>query len=159
VVGWVIADEPKTRPFLTRLRDGSLVAVLRSPLGRLFPGMTVIRFRGRHSGRDLMTPVECVREAGTVYVLVGRPEQKQWWRNVRANPDVTVEIDGRDVAGRASVHAGDSPEVERDAAVYLAHRPRAARVLGAGDDGQPIWSSARTGVAWVRIELRSVGSG
>ena len=154
VIGSLIATEPTSRPFMTRLRDGSLIAVLRSPLGRLFPGMTVIGFRGRRSGRALMTPVECVREAGHVYVLVGRPEQKQWWRNVRDNPEVTVEVDGREIPGRASVHAGDSPEVEHDAAVYLAHRPRAARVLSVENEGQPVRPSATEGVAWVRIELQ-----
>jgi deazaflavin-dependent oxidoreductase (nitroreductase family) len=140
VIGWVVATEPKTRPFMTRLRDGSLVALLRSPAGRLFGGLTVITFRGRRSGRTLRTPVECVHEAGQLFVLVAHPEQKQWWRNVRAVPDVTVEVAGQDVAGRATVHVGDDQGAEEDLARFLQHRPRAVR--------------AAAGAVTVRIDLR-----
>ena len=104
VVGWLVADEPGTRPFVVRLRDGLLVGALRSPMGRLFGGMTVITFKGRRSGRTLRTPVECVHEPGRLYVLVGHPDHKQWWRNVQVTPEVIVEVAGRDIAGRATVH-------------------------------------------------------
>ena len=128
-VGWLVAGEPRNRPFLTRLRDGTLIALLRSPVGRYVHGMTVITFKARRSGRTLRTPVECVHEAGRLLVFVGHPEGKQWWRNVQANPDVLVEIDGQDQPGRATVHAGTDAESASDLGVYLEHRPRLAKWL------------------------------
>jgi membrane protease YdiL (CAAX protease family) len=133
-VAWLVADEPKTRPFVTRLRDALMIALLRSPLGRWVRGMTVVTFRARHSGRTLRTPVECVHEAGQLYVLVGHPGTKQWWRNVMANPDVLVEVDGHDVPGHATVHTGSDPTAERDLGTYLEQKPRVARSLGVRAD-------------------------
>lgn len=133
-IGWIVAPEPTSRPFLTRLRDGSLIGILRSPFGRLFGGMTVVTFRARRSGRTLMTPVECVYEPGQVFILVGHPDHKQWWRNVQADPNVAIAIAGRDVPGRATVHVGDDPEAVRDLLTYIEHRPRAARAVGLPTD-------------------------
>lgn len=128
-VAWLVADEPRTRPFMTRLRDGSLIALLRSPLGRWMRGMTVITFKARRSGRTLRTPVECVYEAGQLFVLVSHPDTKQWWRNVMANPEVLVEVDGHDVPAHATVHEGPDETAAHDLGVYLEHRPRVARML------------------------------
>jgi deazaflavin-dependent oxidoreductase (nitroreductase family) len=162
VVGWAIAGEPRTRPFLTRLRDGSLIAILRSPMGRLFGGMTVITFRARRTGRTLSTPVECVYEPGHLFVLVGHPEQKQWWRNVSANPEVTVEIDGHEVPGRATVHVGDDAGAEDDLASYLRHRPRVAHALGLPPNGaldRAALSAAAEQAVSVRIDVQPAAAG
>ncbi len=140
------------RPLGTRLRDGSLAAILRSPLGRFAPGMTVIGFRGRRSGRSLSTPVECVRLDDRLLVFVGGPEDKQWWRNVQANPEVTVEVDGQAVPGRATVHASGGPEAEEDLAAYLEHRPRMGRPPGLSGDLAALGAVA-SGAVTVRIEL------
>jgi deazaflavin-dependent oxidoreductase (nitroreductase family) len=152
-VSWMLAAEPRTRPLPSRLRDGMLIAILRSPLGRLFGGMTVVTFRARRTGRTLMTPVECVREAGHVYVLVGQPGQKQWWRNVLANPEISVEVAGHDVPAHATVHVGDDPGAREDLAVYLEHRPRVARALGM-DGGEAIDQASLAGVAAQAVSVR-----
>ena len=155
-VAWLVADEPRTRPFMARLRDGFMIALLRSPLGRAIHGMTVITFKGRRSGRTLRTPVECVHEAGQLYVLVGHPDAKQWWRNVVANPEVLVEVDGHDVTGRATVHAGPDDTAEHDLGVYLEHRPRVARLMGVqsepGRERESLVDAAARTVS-VRIDL------
>jgi membrane protease YdiL (CAAX protease family) len=152
-VVWLVADEPKTRPFATRLRDGFLVAALRSPLGGRVRGMTVITFKARRSGRTLRTPVECVHEPGRLFVLVGHADAKQWWRNVMANPDVLVEVDGRDVAGRATVHMGDDETAERDLGVYLTHRPRVARMLGVASTASDRAALARAAARTVSVRI------
>ncbi|HEX5588819.1 MAG TPA: nitroreductase/quinone reductase family protein [Candidatus Limnocylindrales bacterium] len=160
-IGWLVAEEPRTRPLATRLRDGFLIALLRSPLGRWIHGMTVITFTARRTGRILRTPVECVAEAGQLFVLVGNPESKQWWRNVMNHPDVLVEVDGRDVPGRATVHAGADPTAGRDLGVYLEHRPRAARMLGVlsrGADPAELQRAAERAVT-VRIDLMGAAAG
>lgn len=151
-VAWLVADEPRSRPFMTRLRDGFLIATLRSPFGRRVHGMTVITFTARRSGRTLRTPVECVFEPGRLFVLVAQPDTKQWWRNVMANPDVLVEVDGRDVAGRATVHTGDDASAERDLWVYLSHRPRVARMLGVASETAQ--SEALAGLAARTVSVR-----
>lgn len=158
-IAWLVADEPRTRPFMTRLRDGSLIALLRSPLGRRIHGMTVITFTGRRSGRTLRTPVECVYEAGQLYVFVAHPDAKQWWRNVMANPEVLVEVDGRDVAGRATVHTGKDGAAARDLGVYLAHRPRIARMLGISSAGSAEPASLeRAAAATVSVRIDVVAA-
>jgi membrane protease YdiL (CAAX protease family) len=162
VVGWMLANQPATRPLVARLRDGFMIATLRSPLGRLFRGMTVISFTARRSGRTLRTPVECVSEASHLIILVGRSERKQWWRNVMANPEVTVEVDGREVAGRAIVHVGDDPGAEQDLATYLVHRPRVGRVLDLPPDPMTdhaaLARAAERSVS-VRIDLQPQATG
>jgi membrane protease YdiL (CAAX protease family) len=155
-IAWLVSEEPRSRPFMTRLRDGSLIALLRSPLGRSIHGMTVVTFKGRRSGRTLRTPVECVYEAGQLFVLVGNADSKQWWRNVIANPDVLVEIDGHDVPGRATVHAGTDATAEHDLGVYLEHRPRAGRSLGVepgSSHTRDEVTAATTRTVSVRIDL------
>jgi hypothetical protein len=152
VVGWLVAGEPATRPFMTRLRDGTLIALLHSPLGRRMRSMTVIAFHGRRSHRALMAPVECVREPGHLFILVANPDRKQWWRNVQAEPAVTVEVDGRDVPGTAVVHAPGDPATADDLAAYLRGRPRVARALGLPDD----WASNRSALAAAAARVASV---
>lgn len=160
-VAWLVADEPRTRPFTTRLRDGFLVALLRSPLGRSMRGMTVVTFRARRSGRTLRTPVECVYEAGQLFVLVGHPDTKQWWRNVMANPDVLVEVDGHDVQAHATVHTGPDETSAHDLGVYVEHRPRVARMLGissgAAEKARALAEATRRTVS-VRFDLRAVST-
>lgn len=74
-------------------------AFIRSPMGRKLNGlMTVVTFTGRKSGKRFATPVGYTREGGTVTVLVHRP----WWKNFRGGADVSLYLDGRERAGRAT---------------------------------------------------------
>ena len=160
-VAWLVADEPRSRPLMTRLRDGFLIGLLRGPLGRSIHGMTVVTFKGRRSGRTLRTPVECVYEAGQLFVLVGQPDTKQWWRNVMANPDVLVEVDGHDLPGRATVHTGTDESAVHDLGVYLEHRPGVARSLGAepgSSDFRDALTAATARTVSVRIDLSPAAS-
>jgi deazaflavin-dependent oxidoreductase (nitroreductase family) len=98
--------------------------------GRLARSTTVITFRGRTSGRLLSTPVEYVRDGSRITILVAAPERKQWWRNVRANGQVRLLIDGGERGGRATVVA--PPDATGALARYVAERPRSASAVGAG---------------------------
>lgn len=55
---------------------------------------------GRKSGERRTTPLLYLRD-GDRYVLVasngGAPKHPAWWLNLRANPEATVEVDGRSV--------------------------------------------------------------
>ena len=156
VIGWLIAGEPATRPFGARLRDGTLIALLRSPFGRLIGGMAVVTFRGRRSGRVLATPVECVFEPSHLFVFVGNADQKQWWRNVQADPQVTLDVRGQRVPGMARVAVGADPEVEPDLAAYIERRPRIGRALGVSVKGpldHASFARATERVVSVRIDF------
>jgi membrane protease YdiL (CAAX protease family) len=131
VIGvWMMAPVARNRPLAKRLRDGFMISSLRSPIGRFMPGMTVVGFRGRRSGRSFLTPVECVRSGTRLYVYVGGADVKQWWRNVLADPNVTVEVGGRDVPAMATVHVGRCPDAEKDLLAIVDARPRVAKLLG-----------------------------
>lgn len=109
-----------------RVSREATLGLLRSPLGRLLGGsLTAIAYRGRSSDRRLVTPVEYVRDGDGVIIPVADPDRKQWWRNVRAAPDVTLLLDGHERTGRATIlSAPGSGEV---LAAYVAALPCAAR--------------------------------
>lgn len=105
----------------------STAALLHTRLGRgLARTVTVVTYRGRVSGRTLRTPVEYVREGSMVTILVADPGSKQWWRNVAADGDVHLLLDGVERAGRATVL--ESPAALDALEAYTRERPRAARV-------------------------------
>jgi deazaflavin-dependent oxidoreductase (nitroreductase family) len=52
---------------------------------------------GRHSGLPRTTPMMFVRDGDRVLVIAsnaGAPRHPDWYRNLVANPTVTVEVDG-----------------------------------------------------------------
>lgn len=71
----------KTALFLWRMGFGRL-------LGRT---LLVLTTRGRNTGRPRHTMVAYVRVAGRDYVLTGWGTRTQWFRNLKANPRVTVQ--------------------------------------------------------------------
>ena len=110
--------------------------ILRSPLHRLLSGsLMLVTFTGRRSGRRRTNPVGYARDGEALIVLVGWPERKSWWRNLRGGAPVTVVVRGRPLAGRAEVVTGaDDPA--RAAAlleVYRRRFPRAGEDLDPGD--------------------------
>jgi deazaflavin-dependent oxidoreductase (nitroreductase family) len=107
------------------------IALLGSRFGRgMGRSVTVITYRGRTTGRTLTTPVEYVRNGSRVTILVANPERKQWWRNVRADGNVRLLLDGTDLPGRAAVI--QPPAAVAALAGYVAQRPRSAGAAAAG---------------------------
>ena len=126
------AGRPSARSRLAPLRDSGLRALLASPLrGMAGPGILLVTYRGRRTGRTYTTPVEFVRVDGGLVVLVADADRKQWWRNVRETPDVQVRVDGRPSRAKAIVLRG--PAAQTDADAYLTARPRARRAVASGD--------------------------
>jgi F420H(2)-dependent quinone reductase len=61
--------------------------------------VVVVTLRGRHSGKVRKAPVMRVEHDGTYAAVAskgGSPTQPEWYRNLLADPDVTVQ-DGPDV--------------------------------------------------------------
>jgi hypothetical protein len=117
--------------------------LLRSPLHRLLSGSTdLVRYTGRRSGREIVTPTQYARSGDDVVILVGRPDTKTWWRNFRTEGDLEVLLQGRWVpmTATAVVGADDPATVAPLLDAYLARFPRAAHTLigrtgGTGDTG------------------------
>jgi hypothetical protein len=86
-----------------------LRVLLRSPLHRLVSDrVMLITYTGRRTGRQYTTPVFYHEAAGRVWVKVGQPERKRWWRNLRGGGTVTIDLRGRRSTGGARLE--ESPE-------------------------------------------------
>ena len=81
-------------------------ALLRSPLHRLLSSrVALITVTGRRSGRPITLPVGYTRRGDLVSVVVGWPERKTWWKNLRGGErGVALLIRGEELAGSADLH-------------------------------------------------------
>jgi deazaflavin-dependent oxidoreductase (nitroreductase family) len=84
-------------------------------VGGMFAGapMILITHTGAKSGKEYTTPLVHTRD-GDRYVVIaskaGAPDHPQWYRNVVANPDVTVEVGSEAFPARARVAEGEERE-------------------------------------------------
>jgi deazaflavin-dependent oxidoreductase (nitroreductase family) len=73
--------------------------------------LVLITTKGEKTGKPYTTPVVYTRDdAGNVVVIAskgGAPKDPQWYRNLVAHPDVTVELPGERYDARARVTQGD----------------------------------------------------
>ena len=68
----------------------------------------IVTAEGRKSGQPRSVPVEYVRYNGRKYAPVAFSEQAQWYRNVLANPLVTIQTsDGTETARASRVSADE----------------------------------------------------
>jgi hypothetical protein len=116
-----------------RLANPVLRRLLRSRLGRR-PGrrLAVVRYTGRRTGRPHELVAQYVRDGATVWVLVGAPDRKTWWRNLRTPAEVDLWLAGERVRARAVAIEGaqQAAAVAAGLGVYLAAVPRAASAVG-----------------------------
>ena len=66
------------------------------PLARVVPGITVIKHRGRKSGRPLETAVSAYRKGDTVAIMLAHGKTN-WVKNVLAAGEADVRLGRRDV--------------------------------------------------------------
>jgi deazaflavin-dependent oxidoreductase (nitroreductase family) len=97
---------PKFFRALIRLSSRLHAAWLRRFRGRSggFRNTLILVTRGRKSGREFEAPLLYVREAERLYVVAsfgGHDDHPNWYKNLLANPDVAVEIDGERRSYRA----------------------------------------------------------
>ena len=75
--------------------------------------MVLVTHRGAKSGKEYTTPLVHTRDGDALVIIAskgGAPDDPQWFRNIVANPDVTVEVGTERYAATARVAEGD----ERD---------------------------------------------
>jgi len=71
--------------------------------------MILLTIKGRTSGTQRTTPLVYLPQGDRVFVFAskgGAPEDPDWYKNLVANPDVTVELGDEKYAARAVVITG-----------------------------------------------------
>jgi hypothetical protein len=110
-----------------RVANPVLRRLLRTAVGRrLGRGLMVLRYAGTVTGRPHELVVQYARDGDTVWVLVGRPDAKTWWHNLRQPADVELWLAGEHVRARAVVVPGstDPGQAAAGLAVYRRAGPR-----------------------------------
>jgi deazaflavin-dependent oxidoreductase (nitroreductase family) len=77
-------------------------------VGGMFAGATLVLLhtRGRRTGAEHVTPLMTWQEDGRLHVIAsaaGSPKDPDWFRNLLADPDVSVELGVETFAARATV--------------------------------------------------------
>src|SRR5512139_1386986 len=79
-----------------------VVPMLRSPLRAVFGGrLGVLTVTGRKTGRPHTFPTMIAVDDEGMVVVAAWANEKSWWRNLRDEAPLTVELEGRTVAARA----------------------------------------------------------
>jgi len=96
------------------------------PIARFVPGITVIKHRGRASGRNLETAVSAYRTGSTVAIMLAHGKTN-WVKNILAAGEADISLGGRDVhlVNPRIVEAGT-----RDSSLPLMARLAARRGVG-----------------------------
>ncbi len=104
------------------------ILLWRLGLSRFTPSnFLLLTTTGRKSGRPRRTMLEYSCLDGRIYLSSGWGERPQWYKNLSANPDVTVQTRQHgEFAGRAA-RVTDAPEL--------------ARFYGAAHGSSPVWKA------------------
>ena len=94
-----------------RANDG----VVDTAAGGFFKGkpMLLLHTTGARTGAERVNPLMYLDEGDRRYVFAskgGAPDNPDWFHNLRANPDVTVELGTESYPARAAVVTGDERE-------------------------------------------------
>lgn len=114
----------------------ALSQILRSPLHRLISrSLMLITVTGRKSRQTITVPVSYQLHDCEVRIVSERSDR--WWRNLRGGAPVTLQLQGREVKGRASV-IEEVDKVLPRLTEHVQHSPAIARMLNVKrtDQGQ-----------------------
>jgi F420H(2)-dependent quinone reductase len=135
------------------------IRILRSPLNGLLSHNTLLlSFQGCKSGKTYTIPLRYAQEADTVLCFTHRGNT--WWKNLRGDTPVTVDLKGRSLPGIASAVTDDQTMIEHEMYTFLLQLPGDATYKGVRltPDGTPnrtdIARSARSAVL-VQIRLKA----
>ena len=92
---------------------------------------------GARTGRSRTTPMMFVADGDRLLVIAsnaGAPRNPDWYRNLVAHPDVTVEVTGETYAARADVTAGAERErlweiITGQYPFFLEHQAKVRRTI------------------------------
>ena len=114
--------------------------LLRTPLINRLLGRTfaVITVTGARTGRRYSTPVQYLA-VDDDYVVLSQIT-RQWWRNVRTQPEVELLVAGAQLTGRATI--ADNPRAHDLMAKCLERNPRMGTFYGLQPDSTGAFASA-----------------
>ena len=99
--------------------------LLSSPLHGLLSGsLMLIRFTGRRSGREFVTPVRYIRNGDTIQCFTGRTNQ--WWRNMRDGSDVILRVAGKESHYRMTAISSEPERISQSLRRLLTDFPQDA---------------------------------
>ena len=104
-----LAERPLASPFVAKVINPLIAALLRSPLhGVLSKQAIILTFKGRKSGKVYSLPVGYYDlQADSLAVI----PLHRWWKNLQGNVPVTVWLKGRKYSGIANATQGDAATV------------------------------------------------
>lgn len=99
--------------------------LLKSPLHFLMSSsVLLVSYVGRNSGAAYSTPVRYMHSGGRIRCLT--TDHVQWWRNVQANPVVSLLVQGTSSRYNAVVLERDSTSTQKLLTEFLAVYPQDA---------------------------------
>ena len=117
---------PRLR-IMNRVGNPLMRTVLRSPLhGICDKALLLLTYRGMRSGQFYTLPVEYAEDGADLFVVVGTPNEKVWWRNLRDGQMVTLLLRGASTQRYARVVSDDHAMLLRGLSAYLTRFPAAA---------------------------------
>lgn len=120
--------------WLYRLINPGAVRALESRWHRVLSGNTlVLHYRGRRSGRRLVTPVSYHEQGGALHCFAG-PDHL-WWRNLEGGYQFEVTLRGRRIGARAIIARGPGEPMVKALDAFLRAVPRDAPHSGVRLDG------------------------
>lgn len=117
-----------------------MMFLLRSPLHALFSrALVLVSYTGRRTGRSVSLPVQYALAGDTIWVLVGRPDTKSWWKNFVGAAPARLRLRGEwvDETGTAVLGATEPERASAALAAYRERFPKAVRALGLAAEGSP----------------------
>lgn len=114
-----------------------LIAAFRADEGRSMAGrpLLLLTTTGRRSGEERTSPMMYVRSGDRLLVIAsnaGARTDPQWYRNLLADPDVTVEMTGEKFRAKAVPLDGDDyarewATIKESYPFFIEHEQRAGR--------------------------------
>src|SRR5689334_11613903 len=126
--------EARKLPAIAKAAMGVQAFLLRRNwMGGMSNVIMVITTTGRKSGKQFSTPVGYIRD-GEDFVSLNPGGTSNWYRNVLATPDVTLNVKGQDYRARGT-HIIDQGEKERLFEIFKRdHKAAFPRLFGVSVD-------------------------
>jgi deazaflavin-dependent oxidoreductase (nitroreductase family) len=96
--------------------NSNLIAQIRAGGGHLSDGpfagrqVLILTTTGAKSGQSRETPLVYSRDGDNIVIIAsmgGAPSHPAWYHNIVANPQVTIEVDGKKLQANAHIAEGD----------------------------------------------------
>jgi deazaflavin-dependent oxidoreductase (nitroreductase family) len=116
---------PRITPMFKLMMGAQVFLLRRNLMGPMGNIIMVITTTGRKSGKQFSTPIGYQRDGDDV-IAFNLGGGSNWYKNMLANPLVTLNIKGRSMAMRGTLIT-DQAEVLRVIDLYLKHQPDPTR--------------------------------